>query len=232
MPKQPPITAYGSEDKILSIWDSERGGTGDWIKLPGIRGVSFDGGTREGRSVSTDSNAPTGRVGTLGATSATIGAIVSPGHRAWQLITDSLEDRTKLRFQLDLAKNDIYTANSSSSPAQTAAIASTTGAVTWAGGAPSSRFLKEGARVRIASTDYWIGEITDIDTGMIKVDPAPNSPVSAGAYVIDAPKLRFTWDGWVTKSPVVTPEIAEGGEYEGEVMVQLEAPLERPVVVN
>ena len=227
MPRNAPIVSYGSEDKIWEIWDEDKGSSGDWLKVPGVRGFTFDGGTREGRSVSTDSNDPTGKVGTLTAPSATISSIVSPGHRAWQLITDSVENRDKVRCRLTLAKNAIIDLTTGS---DTAAIA-TTGVVTWAGVTPPRRHLREGARIRIGSDNYWISTVNQTNNE-VTVDPAPSSAVNAANYSIDAPQIRFEFEGFVTQSPVVTPSLDEAGEYEGDTMIQLESTLDRPTVVN
>lgn len=225
MPLQPFVAVHGSEEKLWEVFDPDRG-SGTWIKMPGIKDFTFSGGEREGRSQNTDSTDPSATVGTLGATSAEITSLVQPEHPGWKLVDESLRERTRMFHRLTLVRNVILPTTATG----TTAAVDTDGAVTWAGDTPARRHLREGALLVIGSTRLAI-ETVNQTTLATTVTP-PSSAVSAGVYSIEVPSIRWAFEGFVTRSPISTPELAEASDLEGSTMIQLDSPLAAPTVVT
>ena len=226
MPLQPFVAVHGSEEKLWEVFDPDRGADGAWIKMPGIKDFSFSGGEREGRSQNTDSTDPSATVGTLGATSAEITSLVQPEHPGWKLVDESLRERKRMFHRLTLIKNVILPTTASG----TTAAAADTGVVTFAGTMPARRHLREGAQLVIGSTRLAI-ETVNQTTLATTVEP-PASAVSAGVYSIEVPSIRWEFEGFISRSPISTPELAESSDLEGSTMIQLDSPLAAPIVVS
>ena len=225
MPLQPFIAVHSSEEKEWAIYDPNRG-SGTWIDVPGIKSFTFSGGEREGRSQNTDSTDPSATVGTLGATTAEITALVQPQHPGWRLIDESLRERSRFFHRLTLVKNSILPTTASG----TTAAVDTDGAVTFAGTMPARRHLREGADLVIGSTRLVIESVNQT-TLATTVEP-PSSAISAGVYSVEVPSIRYEFEGFCTRSPVSTPELAEGADFEGSTMIQLDSPLAAPIRVT
>ena len=225
MPLQPFIAVHGSEEKTWEVQDPSLTNP-RWIKIPGIKSYSFSGGEREGRSQNTDSTDPSATVGTLGATAAEITALVQLKHPGWELIDESLRERKRLFHRLTLIKNVILPTTASGT---TAAIAAD-GTVTFAGTTPARRHLREGADLVVGSNRYVI-ETVNQDTLATTVEP-PSSAVSAATYSVEIPSVRYSFEGYCTRSPISTPELAEGADLEGSTMIQLDSPLAAPTRVT
>ena len=224
MSLQPFVATHGSEEKAWAVWDPDRG-SGTWIDVPGVKSFSFSGGEREGRSQNTDSTDPSATVGTLGATSAEITALVQTEHAGWKLIDESLRERTRMFHRLTLIKNVILPTTATG----TTAAVDTDGAVTFVGTMPARRHLRLGADLVIGSNRLVIESVNQT-TLATTVEP-PSSAISAGVYSIEIPSVRWEFEGFVTRSPISTPELAEAADLEGSTMIQLDSPLAAPVRV-
>ena len=225
MPLQAFVAVHGSEEKSWEVYDPDRG-TGAWIKIPGVKSFSFSGGEREGRSQNTDSTDPSATVGTLGATSAEITALIQTEHAGWRLIDESLRERTRLFHRLTLIKNVILPETATGT---TAAVA-VDGVVTFVGTMPARRHLREGADLVIGSNRLVIESVNQ--TTLATTVTPPSSAITAGVYSIEIPSVRWAFEGFVTRSPISTPELAEGADLEGSTMIQLDSPLAAPTRVS
>ena len=226
MPLQPFIGVHSSEEKSWDIFDPDRGTNGEWINIPGLKSYTFSGGEREGRAQNTDSTDPSATVGTLGATAVDITALVSLLHRGWQLVDESLRERKRYFHRLTLIKNTILPTTATG----TTAAVDTDGVVTFAGTTPARRHLREGADLVVGSNRMVIESVNQ--TTLATTVAPPSSAVSAGVYGIEVPSIRYSFEGWVTRSPVSTPELAEGADLEGSTMIQLDSPLAAPIRVT
>ena len=62
------------------------------------------------------------------------------------------------------------------------------------------------------------------------VTATPATTVAAGVYSIEVPQLTWDFEARVLSSPATHPTIAQGGELQGTLSLQPDAPLAEPMI--
>ena len=215
MPRQAPHTVVGGEQKTVSV----KSGT-TWLTLIAGNDWTFDGGTREGRSTTSESGAPTGLAGPSSAPIVTVNAYGVPGHAGWEVCDDRFNDGELATFRLDTASRTLLETTTGSNKAAI----TTAGVVTFAGDAPSRQQLREGAVLRVGASgseeDYRIRSVTQGDPQQVTVDPPPSAAVTSAVYSIRVPVYRREFQGYVLETPTQNGDIPTGGELNGTLRIQ------------
>ena len=205
----------GSEDKILRVRDGST-----WIDVPGVNDWTISGGEREGRSTTSDSGSPSGLAGPKSAPQIEMQSYGVPGHRACEVILDAFQSNTELRFQMETPQQTLLAGTSGSN---NCAITSA-GAVTFTGTRPTLDDLRLGALIRIGSNDYVIATVNP-STLATTINPAPAANVAAANYSIRTPALRREFAAKVLSTPDHHGSIAQSGELQGTLRLQLRGEL-------
>lgn len=206
----------GSEDKILRVRDGST-----WIDVPGVNDWTISGGEREGRSTTSDSGSPSGLAGPKSAPQIECAAYGVPGHRACEVILDAFQANTELRFQMETPEQTLLATTTGSN---NAAI-TTGGAVSFTGASrPTLDDLRLGSLIRIGTNDYVIATVNP-STLATTVNPAPSANVAAGNYGIRTPRLLREFAAKVLSTPDHHGSIAQSGELQGTLRLQLRGEL-------
>ena len=207
----------GSEDKILRVQDGST-----WIDVPGVNDWTISGGEREGRSTTSDSGSPSGLAGPKSAPQIEMQAYGVPGHRACEVILDAFQSNGELRFQME---TPVQTLLATTSGGNNAAV-SATGGVTFTGTGtrPTLDDLRLGALIRIGTSDFVIATVNP-DTLATTVNPVPAAAVAAANYSIRTPALRREFAAKVLSTPDHHGSIAQSGELQGTLRLQLRGEL-------
>ena len=211
MPRQAPHTVVGGEQKTVSVLDGTT-----WKTLIAGNDWTIDGGTKEGRSTTSESGAPTGLAGPPSAPIVSVNAYGVPHHAAWDRVEDGFNDDLLLDFRLDTQSRMLRAMTTGTDRAAIAA----TGVVTFSGNPPSRQQLREGAVLRIADTDYHIRTVTQGSPQVATVDPAPATAVTAANYSIRVPVYRREFQGLVLETPTLHGDLPTGGELNGTLRIQ------------
>ncbi len=179
------VTVHGSE--FVKVEYSPIGG--DWKELPGINGYSETGGEAPERDIVAFSGVAK-RSGHPRVPSVEMNAVYQPAHSAWRAIREAADKGTLLRFRVTTKEEERFAINDS---AETVAIADT-GVLTFAGdGKPNFKSSEYGVGMilKLGGENYVIDSVSDADTPVVTVTPAPASDVTAATdYKITVPSLR------------------------------------------
>lgn len=179
------LTVHGSEFAKLEY--SSDGTT--WIEVPGISGYTESGGEAPERDIVAFSGVAK-RSGHPRVPAIECSAVYAPAHAAWKAIRVASIKGTLLRFRLTTLEETIESIKGSGN---TVAIP-TTGVVAFAGTVkPNFKegLIGPGQVIKAGSAKYVIDSLSDDDSPVVTVKPAPETAVSATAeYSIVLPSLR------------------------------------------
>ncbi len=179
------LTVHGSEFATLEY--SSDGSA--WVEVPGISGYGESGGEAPERDIVAFSGVAK-RSGHPRVPSIELSAAYTPAHAAWKALRGASLDGTLLRFRLTTKKNILEPITGTGN---TVAIADT-GIVTFAGTVKpnfNEGVIGPGLVIEAGSENYVIDSVSDADTPVVTVKPAPASDVTAKEdYNIVLPSLR------------------------------------------
>jgi len=170
---------------------------GNWIDVPGISGISESGGDASTREVPTFQNViqHTGNVRPPTVSISIAGYV--PVHPTFKIIDDAKKGNRALTFRYEFPESEVR----ASAANTTAAVAMTTGVVTFGGTGENPDFTVEelgrGHALKIgsgASARYMVitaisstGAVTVVDGATLE---APTAQVAAAAYSVVVPPMR------------------------------------------
>ncbi len=182
----PGLTVHGSEFvKVEYASISEA----TWKELPGVNSYSETGGEAPERDIVAFSGVAK-RSGLPRVPSVEINAVYQPSHAAWRAMREAAAAGTLFRFRVTTKEEERFAINKA---LHTVAIPAT-GVVSFAGADKPDFTTGEygvGMAIKVGGKKHVIDSISDAAPPVVKVAPAPGTPVGAAIdYKIVLPSLR------------------------------------------
>ena len=180
------LTVHGSEFvkvEYASVSDAT------WKELPGVNSYSETGGDAPERDIVSFSGVAK-RSGLTRVPSVEMNAVYQPAHAAWRAMRVAADKGTVLRFRVTTKEEERFAIDKTG---HTVAIP-VTGVVAFAGDDKPDFTTGEygvGMAVKVGGKKHVIDSISDAATPVVKVAPAPGTPVGAATdYKIVLPSMR------------------------------------------
>ena len=216
------LAAIYSEGKTLSVYDRT---SSAWLGLPGMMDFTINGGERTGRSAGTDSNRPTGEVGTPQAPTVevTFKYVSSPN---WDLVDNAFVNGTMLDWRLDTVGEVIQDfAAASTAPMATV---SSNGTVSFTAGTPTDiDDFPLGGVIKVGNAVRPIVSVVE-SGGALTVKVSGSAISTAAAVTTGVSGERLSFRGKVLMAPPRQHGIAQQSEREGTLTIQSKSMLPAP----
>lgn len=136
------------------------------------------------------------RVGAIPPPNGSITALFNGRHPVMEFLRTAAGGRKAVTMRIRTAEEDVYQSEAANTAGGSAAIAATTGKVTFAGSVTPNEGsgdtpgdIAEGDILKIGAANYVIGRV---DKDGIFVDPVPSGQVAAAVYSLATPQLEQT----------------------------------------
>jgi len=216
------LTVHFSELAKLEI---RKSGETAFNEVPGVNSYTESGGEAPTRTV-TAFRGSAQRTGNPQPPTVEFGMVAAVAHPTWQTLKDAYENKETIGVRITTDEESVFTGSGSGN---TAGIAATTGAVTFAAASgssvPNTADLASGMVLRIGSTDYILNVDEDATNEVVAVTTAGAVPsaVTAAAYSIRVPSMRRSFNATVS----VADRVSLAAESQAEATVTL-APTAQP----
>jgi len=210
------LTVHFSELAKLEI---RKSGETTFNEVPGVNSYTESGGEAPTRTV-TAFRGSAQRTGNPQPPTIEFGMVAAVAHPTWATLKDAYENKSTIGVRI--TTDDESVVPTTSTP-NTAAIAATTGRVTFAGTEPNAADLASGMALRIGSTDYIINVDEDDNVTAVTTAGAVPSAVTAAVYSIRVPSMQRSFNATVS----VADRVSLAAESQAEATVTL-APTAQP----